>query len=158
MVNLLNPALKWGQVAVPSQLGFLALLGGEGDVNFFGDPDGSSIDESRYFISDSVSLDLHFESQDMYYYSLFEGSHINTVLPENIAVSPNPASDLFTIDFDQHTMATYNIVNVTGVSVVKGNLVQGKNTIQTSGWTPGMYYITIQLQDGTMYVHKQSVQ
>jgi hypothetical protein len=157
-VNLLNPALKWGQVAVPSQLGFLALLGGEGNVNYFDDPDGSSIDESRYFISDSVSLDLHFESQDMYYYSLFEGSHINTVLPEYIAVSPNPSNDLFTIDVDQQTKATYNIVNVTGVSVVKGNLVQGKNIIQTSGWTPGIYYVTMQLEDGTIYVHKQSVQ
>ena len=157
-VNLLNPALKWGQVAVPSQLGFLALLGGEGNVNFFDDPDGSSIDESRYFISDSLSLDLHFESLDFYYYSLFDGSHINTVLPENIAVSPNPANDYFTIDFDQQTKATYNVVNVTGVSVVKGNLVQGKNTVQTSGWTPGIYYITMQLEDGTLYVHKQSVQ
>ncbi len=157
-VNLLNPALKWGQVAVPSQLGFLALLGGEGGVDLFGDPDGSSIDESRYFISDSLSLDLHFESQDFYYYSLFDGSQINTVLPENIAVSPNPAGDYFIIDFDQPTKAKFNIVNVTGVSVVKGNLTQGKNTIQTSGWTPGIYYTTIQLEDGTTYVHKQSVQ
>ena len=157
-VNLLNPALKWGQVAVPSQLGLLALLGGETDVNFFGDADASSIDESRYFISDSLSLDLHFESLDFYYYSLFEGSHINTILPESIAVAPNPANNQFTIDFDQQTKATFNVVNVTGVSVVKGNLIQGKNTIQTSGWTPGIYYITIQLEDGTMYVHKQSVQ
>lgn len=157
-VNLLNPALKWGQVAVPSQLGFLALLGGEGTVNFFDDPDGSSIDESRYFISDSLSLDLHFESLDFYYYSLFDGSHINTVLPENINVSPNPATSQFTIDFDQQTKATYNVVNIAGVTVVRGDLLQGKNRIQTSDWAPGMYYITIQLQDGTIYVHKQSVQ
>ena len=157
-VNLLNPALKWGQVAVPSQLAVLSLLGAETPENFFGDPDGSSIDESRYFISDSLSLDLHFESQDMYYYSLFDGSHINTVLPESIAVSPNPSGDYFTIDFDQQTKATYAVVNITGVTVVKGDLLQGKNIIQTSGWTPGIYYITIQLEDGTMYVHKQSVQ
>lgn len=157
-INLLNPALKWEQIAVPSQLGLLALLGGETDVNFFGDANASSIDESRYFISDSLSQDLHFESLDFYYYSLFEGSHINTVLPENITVSPNPASNYFTIDFDQQTKATYNVVNIAGVTVVKGDLLQGKNTIQTSGWTPGIYYITMQLEDGTMYVHKQSVQ
>lgn len=157
-VNLLNPALKWEQIAVPSQLGLLALLGGETDVNFFGDANASSIDESRYFISDSLSQDLHFESLDFYYYSLFDGSHINTVLPENIVVSPNPAGDYFTIDFDQQTKATYNVVNIAGVTVVKGDLLQGKNTIQTSGWTPGIYYITMQLEDGTMYVHKQSVQ
>ena len=62
-VNLLNPALKWGQVAVPSQLAVLSLLGAETPENFFGDPDGSSIDESRYFISDSLSIDVRTVEQ-----------------------------------------------------------------------------------------------
>ena len=155
--NLLNPALTWGQIAVPSQIAILALLGGELTNNVFSDPEGSSIDETRYFVT-GLTPNLSYDSSDFYYYSLFEGSKVNTVLPENISVSPNPANDQFTIDFDQQVKATYAIVNITGVTVAKGDLHQGKNNIQTSGWLPGVYYITMQLEDGTVYVQKQSVQ
>lgn len=157
-VNLLNPALKWGQIAVPSQIAALTLLGGGTATDVFSDPDGSSIVETRYFITDSLFTGLHYDSNDLYYYSLLEGSHINTVLPENISVSPNPANDHFTIDFDQPVKATYTIVNITGVAIANGNLQQGRNIIQTSSWLPGVYYITLQLEDGTVYVQKQSVQ
>lgn len=157
-VNLLNPSLKWGQVAVPSQLGILSLLGGETSVDFFGDPDASVIDQSRYFLSDSLSLDLRFESEDFYYYSLFEGSHVSTVLPEYISVTPNPASNRFFIDVDRDAKATYTVYNSSGASVLKGEIHNGRNPVVVAGWTPGIYYVTIQLNDGNVYVHKQLVQ
>ena len=156
-VNLLNPALKWGQVAVPSQLDFLSLLGGETGLISF-DPDGSVIDESRYFLSDSLSLDLRFESEDFYYYSLFEGSHVSTVLPEYISLTPNPASDRFFIDVDRDVKATYTVYNSSGASVLKGEINNGRNAVVVAGWTPGIYYVTIHLNDGNVYVHKQLVQ
>ncbi len=157
-VNLLNPALKWGQVAVPSQLAVLSLLGAETPENFFGDPNGSSIDETRYFISDSLSLDLHFESQDMYYYSLFEGSAVTSVLPEYLMVLPNPAQDQFYIDLDLDTKATYKVYNGAGTTVAGGEMNIGRNAVQTTSWTPGIYYVAIHLNDGSVYVHKQMVE
>ena len=157
IINLLNPALTWGQIAVPSQIAVLSLLGGELTNDVFGDPEGSSIDETRYFVT-GLTPNLSYESSDFYYYSLLEGSKVNTVLPENISVSPNPANDQFTIAFDQQAKEKYTIVNITGVTIAKGDLQRGKNFIQTSGWAPGVYYITMQLEDGTVYVQKQSVQ
>jgi len=156
-VNLLNPALKWGQVAVPSQLDFLSLLGGETVFNSF-DPDGSVIDESRYFLSDSLSLDLRFESEDFYYYSLFEGSGVNPVLPEFITITPNPAQGQFTINLDTDANANYAIYNSTGVAEVKGNIHSGSNIIQTARMAPGIHYVMITLPDGKVYAHKQIVQ
>ena len=156
-VNLLNPALKWGQVAVPSQLDFLSLLGGEMVANSF-QGDESAIDESRYFIIDSLSLGLRFESEDFYYYSLFEGSHVSTVLPEYISVIPNPVIDRFFIDVDRDAKARYTVYNSFGASVLKGELNNGRNAVVVNNWTPGIYYVTIQLNNGDVYVHKQLVQ
>lgn len=157
-VNLLNPALKWGQVAVPSQLSVLSLLGGETTVDFFGEPDASVINESRYFLSDSLSLDLHFESEDFYYYSLFEGSGVNPVLPDFISISPNPAQDQFIINLDTDANANYAIYSNTGVAEVKGNIHSGSNSIQTTKLAPGIHYVLITMPDGKVYVHKQMVQ
>lgn len=158
LVNLLNPSLKWGQVAVPSQLGLLSLLGGGTALNPFGEPDGSVTQESRYFLSDSLSLDLRFESEDFYYYSLFEGSGVNPVLPEFITIAPNPAQAQFTINLDTDANATYTIYSNTGVAEMKGYIHSGSNIIQAARLAPGLHYVLITMPDGKVYVHKQMIQ
>ncbi len=155
-INLLNPALPLAQVAAPTQLSALALLGGETGIGLF-DNDGSSIDESRYFIADSLTQELELDSRQVYYYSLIEGSAVNPVLPEYLMVSPNPAQDQFYIDLDIDTKATYKIYNSAGAAIARGEMNIGRNAVQTASWTPGIYYVAIRLNDGSVYVHKQMV-
>jgi hypothetical protein len=156
-INLLNPALPWDQVAVPSQIGVLALLGGESEVNLF-DTDGSSIDETRYFTADAQTGEFDFNSRENYYYSLLEGSAVNHVLPDYLTVSPNPAQDQFVIDLDTDLTAIYNVYTSTGAIVETGNMNEGRTTVQTAGWSSGLYYVLIRMQDGGAFVHKQIVE
>jgi hypothetical protein len=157
-INLLNPALPWDQVAAPTQLTAIALLGGETSGAGLFDFEGSSIDESRYFIADSLTQELGLDSRQLYYYSLIEGSAVNPVLPEYLMVSPNPAQDQFYIDLDIDTKATYKVYNGAGATVARGEMNIGRNAVQTTSWTPGIYYVTIHLNDGSVYVHKQMVE
>ncbi len=154
-INLLNPALPWEQVAAPTQFAILNILGGESDLTF---SDGSSILETQYFLYDTLSQDFYFDSREVYYYSLLEGSAVSTVLPAYLSVTPNPAQDQFTIDLDLVSKANYRIYNVAGVALQGGEMSEGRNTIQTSGWLPGIYYVRIQLTDGKVFVHKQMIE
>lgn len=157
-INLLNPALPWAQVAAPTQLSAIALLGGEtSGVGLF-DFDGSSIDESRYFIADSLTQELGLDSRQLYYYSLIEGSAVTSVLPEYLMVSPNPAQDQFYLDLDLDAKASYKVFNGAGAIVARGEMNRGRNAVQTASWTPGIYYVALHLNDGSVYVHKQMVE
>jgi hypothetical protein len=157
-MSLLNPALPWNQVAAPTQLGLLNLLGGGSGVGFIDDPDSPSALEVRYYLVDTLSGDFYFDSKDVYYYSLIGGSAVQTVLPEYLSISPNPAQDHFTIAFDLDTKASYTVYNITGVAVENGDMNQGRNTVETDGWATGIYYVMIKLNDGSVFVHKQMVE
>lgn len=158
-INLLNPALPWSQVAAPTQLSLLSVLGGGATgAGFIDDPDGSSINEIRYFLVDTLTGNFYFDSKDIYYYSLIGGAAVQSVLPDYLSVAPNPAQDQFMINLDLDAKATYTIYSNTGVAIAKGDMLEGNNTIQTASWLPGLYYVLITLQDGSVYVHKQMVE
>jgi hypothetical protein len=157
IISLLNPSLQWADVAAPTQLSVLTVLGGD-DVFTNFDPEGSSIEETRYFLVDSLTGEFYHDYTDEYYYSLFEGSAVNPVLPEYLTVSPNPAQDQFFIDLDADVKAEYAVFSNTGAAVVKGNLKEGRTSVQTGGWPSGLYYVVIRMQDGADYVHKQIVE
>lgn len=157
-INLLNPALPWAQVAAPTQISVLALVGGgDVEVNLF-DTEGSAIDETRYFIADSLTQEFALESRDIFYYSETGGSAVNPVLPEFLAVTPNPAQDQFYIDLDLDSKANYKVYNSGGAAIARGEMNIGRNTVQTASWTQGIYYVAIHLNDGSVYVHKQMVE
>jgi hypothetical protein len=156
-ISLLNQALPWDQVAAPTQLSILSVLGGDEVISFY-NPEGSSIDETQYFLVDSLSGEFYLDYKDVYYYSLLEGSSVNPVLPGYLSVSPNPAQDQFSIKLDSDMKADYTVFTNTGATVVKGNMLEGRTSVQTAGWASGMYYVVIRMQDGTAYVHKQMVE
>ncbi|HEY3386198.1 MAG TPA: T9SS type A sorting domain-containing protein, partial [Saprospiraceae bacterium] len=156
-INLLNPALPWANVAAPSQLAALGLAGGDVEVNL-PDLNGPSIDEIQYFAANPTTQEFEFQTRDIYYYSQIEGSSVNPVLPEYLTVTPNPAQDQFFIELDSDAKANYTVYTNTGGVVVKGDMREGKTSVQTSGWSTGMYYVVIRMQDGATYVHKQIVE
>ena len=156
-VSLLNPALPWNQVATPKEISLITYLGGGADAAFL-DEEGSSIEETRYFSTDTLTGNLKYDSKDIYYYSLIEGSAVEDVLPEYLTITPNPATNGFVIYMDRDTKATYRIYNATGSLITRGEMQPGENTIRTDAWPTGVYYVSMRLANGSMYVHKQMVE
>lgn len=155
--NLLNPGLEWSQVAAPRELSVLSVLGSlDESVAFFSD--GPVTDEIHYFQVDTMTLLLEADGKDYYYYSLRDGSGVSDVLPEYIAVTPNPAQEQFIISLDQNIKAEYVVYAVNGIEKVRGLANQGTNYILTSSWLKGMYYVLITLEDGSTFAHKQLIQ
>ena len=155
--NLLNPSLTWDEVAAPTELGVLAVLGGVNpNVPFLSM--GSVTDQIHYNVSDTIISPVTPAGMDFYYYSLRDGSAVSPVLPEYISVTPNPAQEQFTITIDQNTKADYVIFAANGVEKTRGVAQQGTNYVQTASWPQGMYYIIMTTADGTTFAHKQLVQ
>jgi hypothetical protein len=153
--HILNPSLPWSDVAAPTELSILQ------DVDLFStsffDLNESSIDESQFFTYDSLSGDLVFSYRDTYYYSLFDPSGIETILPEYLKVSPNPATTNIVIDLDAEANGKYTVTSISGQRVALGILDHGKTVINTANWVGGIYLILFELQDGSKYVHKQII-
>lgn len=155
-INLLNPDVLWGDVAAPTQIAVLAFIGGEAaDIGF--DPEASSIEEIRNFIVDDLSGELTLDYSDVYYYSPFETSAVNPVLPEYLSVTPNPAQHQFFINLNSDLTAEYTVFNNTGAALASGRVMEGQTTVYTNGWTPGLYYVLITSKDGASYIHKQLI-
>ncbi len=153
-VNLLNPALPWGQVAAPRELAVLSAS------DYFSGPsfvaDESSILETRYFLADSLSQQLFYDSKDVYHYSDINSSAVKTVLPEYISVTPNPAHDQFTINIDQDRKAIYTVYSASGEIIDSGEITSGDHNIKIS--VPGIYLVKFQLPDGNVFIHKQIIE
>lgn len=155
--NLLNPSLTWDDVAAPTELSVLAVLGGiNPNVPFL--TNGSVTDEVHYHISDTITSPVTPAGMDFYYYSLRDGSAVSPVLPDYISVTPNPAQEQFAITIDQNTKADYVIFAANGVEKTRGVAQQGTNYVQTASWPQGMYYVILTTADGTTFAHKQLVQ
>lgn len=154
--HILNPSLPWENVAAPTELSILQ------DVDLFTtsflDLNESSIVESQFFTYDSISTDLVFAYRDTYYYSLLGSSRVETVLPEYLKVSPNPASTDVVIDLDAETSGIYTVTSVSGQRITRGTLDHGKTVIHTANWMGGIYMIMFELADGSTYVHKQVIE
>ena len=67
-----------------------------------------------------------------------------------ISVYPNPASDQLNI-YGIATTATFNISNMVGSEVQKGNLQKGANTLPVENLIPGVYILTVTAADGEKY-------
>ncbi len=155
--NLLNPSLTWDEVAAPTELSVLAVLGGVNpNVPFL--TNGSVTDEVHYHISDTITSPVTPAGMDFYYYSLRDGSSVSPVLPEYISVTPNPAQEQFAITINQNTKADYVIFAANGMEKTRGVAVPGTNYVQTASWPQGMYYVVMTTAEGTIFTHKQLIQ
>ena len=89
----------------------------------------------KQFKKSSSVTGLYLSSNADYYYSGNPTSTDNIPL-QSIQIYPNPASDILNIDT---SISLYNIKDVNGRSVAKGNNVDGQIEIQDL--TPGIYFI-----------------
>lgn len=155
--NLLNPTLLWSQVAAPTELGVLAVLGSvDPNVPFL--TDGAVTDEIHYFLADTILQPLLPAGMDFYHYSLRAGSGVAQTLPEYVNVQPNPAQDHFSIFIDQDIKADYIVYSSNGTEIRRGVARQGANTVETANWPQGMYYVIMTFEDGRTFAHKQLIQ
>lgn len=62
-----------------------------------------------------------------------------------LSLYPNPVQDILTIALPQNNMPdNYTIYNITGQVIAKSGLTSGNNiTVNTSGYTSGIYFITL---------------
>jgi hypothetical protein len=68
----------------------------------------------------------------------------------NATIYPNPAKDLISISFDNHSdkIATINIYDINGKAV--NPIITGDQTIDVSGLNNGLYYLSITTDNGFM--------
>ncbi|HPE75574.1 MAG TPA: T9SS type A sorting domain-containing protein [Draconibacterium sp.] len=91
-----------------------------------------------------------------YNYSSF--LHFTTDVPEisilnNLKVFPNPVDNTFNIRFDDSNPANYqvNIVNLAGQTIFSNTYSDTSISINTAGFTAGMYLLNIKTDDGRYY-------
>ena len=99
------------------------------------------------------------ENLSKYVYSNF--LHFTTDVPEisslnNVKVFPNPVSRTFNIQIDENKISNYqvNIVNLAGQNVFSNTYSNPFISINTDGFTSGMYLLNIKTDDGSFYSQK----
>ncbi|MBN9484709.1 MAG: hypothetical protein BGO70_06690 [Bacteroidetes bacterium 43-93] len=73
-----------------------------------------------------------------------------------LKIIPNPVTDLCTIhvnDIANRTL-TYKIVNAIGETIASGSLEHTDTPLATTGWTPGLYFIQLRNERGTIATAK----
>ena len=61
----------------------------------------------------------------------------------NVVIFPNPFSDQLQINLDDAQGATYELLNVCGVVLQAGTLVNGENTVTTANLPAGLYFVKV---------------
>lgn len=154
--HILNPLLPWENVASPANLSILPEIGGVAD-GFLGFSE-LSIVESRLFAFNAIAGEFDLTERDIYFYSLFDPTGIETLMPDYLKVSPNPTSTDLIIHLDADHNGVFTVTSLTGQRIMSGNAGNGTTVVKTGNWVPGIYMILFEFQDGTKYVHKQVVE
>jgi len=72
----------------------------------------------------------------------------------SVRISPNPANDVFTLTVNSELIGTqYTITDLTGRSIISGNVNAVSTPISTSGLSSGVYLVTV--SDGTSTITKR---
>ncbi len=61
----------------------------------------------------------------------------------NVVIFPNPFSEQLQINLDDAQGATYELLNVCGVVLQAGTLVNGENTVTTANLPAGLYFVKV---------------
>lgn len=76
----------------------------------------------------------------------------------DVSVYPNPATDLVTVQVESREAHLYEIGDLSGRIVARGNLNHGKTRLDVSGLTDGLYTIRVLTEERTLAFRKLVVQ
>ena len=77
-----------------------------------------------------------------------------------LSVYPNPANDVLNINMDNKAGAAtaYAVVDVTGRTVLSGNASANQFNVSLSSVKPGLYFVQVMLNDGSVATKRIVVQ
>jgi hypothetical protein len=77
-----------------------------------------------------------------------------------LSVYPNPASDILNINLDAAagSIATYQLMDVTGRLLLNGNAENNAFSLNVDGVNPGLYFVNITLKDGSVATKRVIIQ
>lgn len=76
----------------------------------------------------------------------------NVTIQNNVSIYPNPAAD--NVHITTAMRYSYNLCDITGKTMLTGELPQGDNTISLNNLNSGIYLLKLTGNDGTGSVHK----
>jgi hypothetical protein len=88
-----------------------------------------------------------FSSVDTSTFRVGETLGINSFTDNNLKIFPNPSSGIFTIKTSLEN-STYQIYNLIGQYVKSGSIINGSNLIDLRNSIDGVYFMTIQAENG----------
>jgi hypothetical protein len=88
-----------------------------------------------------------FSSIDTSTFRVGESLGINSFTDNNLKIFPNPSNGIFTIKTSLEN-STYQIYNLIGQYVKSGSIINGSNLIDLRNSIDGVYFMTIQAENG----------
>jgi hypothetical protein len=88
-----------------------------------------------------------FSSVDTSTFRVGETLGINSILENNLNIFPNPSNGIFTVKTSLNN-STYKIYNLIGQHVKSGLINNGSNSIDLRNSIDGVYFMTIQTENG----------
>ncbi len=125
------------------------ILTGTGAVtsgNFAMNTENTNVTHSISPLSENTPFDIYLFLEDAagnrtQIYILNDVLDTEDYLLSETAIYPNPTSAILNVDLT--TEATYELITVNGQVIQKGTFVNGKNIIDLTNVTKGMYFLTI---------------
>ncbi|WP_034060898.1 T9SS type A sorting domain-containing protein [Lacinutrix jangbogonensis] len=105
-------------------LGTLRLEDGSGAVLFNGDGNFGATTSHLFLVNQSLNLN-------------------NNELVDTLKIYPNPSSNIFNINTGDLSKLSYDIINIIGQSLQKGEFNTGINSISLKNEDDGLYFIRI---------------
>ncbi len=118
-------------------LGSHSLVLDYGDYDFILSKDNYFVDSGSVSLSMDTTLTLHMSVETGVY------SHFKN----EIKIYPNPINDVLSIDLNKGSMAKFEVLSISGKTLLSGNVTEGKKTIELGGLLPGIYLVKILVKE-----------
>ena len=134
-----------------------------------GDQINMPVEGESVSFSYSIENKQEWEFSEMYVYAILNDSETKEVIQAqaadpsdnvtsisayntsiNASIYPNPAQDILHIELESGIRAELQIINASG-ELVQGNSFESSLDLDVSNLVPGMYFLTLQSESGTLF-------